>query len=665
MVDHIGLWALLILLLGWIWYGIGFAHSMEGSVGFVVCALMSSLEMFVSHSDLIGIEIKPAGNLFLEQNAWYLPVFFLLHFLALFVSAVFLINLFGNRLYSRLSMRYYRWFSHPKTLYIFYGIHENTLLMAENFKKELDRTQKGKYQMVFIETHNVPFHIPQRFSFLRILIGSMDHTTGINHADELDAWRVLEQVHPLGKAFFDGLLAKCVKKSTQTHLFLFSNQEEENIHMLTIVNQAEQLCRSSENLLNVYCMAQRDAKNLAWEASRDANIHIVDDAMLAVSQLMENRASLPANFVRPDTTRAVATAPFRAVIIGFGPIGQSMLHFLYEHSAFLDTDGNRNEINITVLDEEMDHVKPLFFAKYPALKDNASITLLQQEMGSPEFLHTVEEKLSNANYFVVALNNDKFNLSAAADLADWLILHRSDFAECRIFVPVYSPIGYQQAAELAAQKDSLIIPFGEKVLAFTHANIVKDTVLQKSKHFFAAYQRYIGEKETWEERARRLKGSTALNNQRLLVQQQDQANAYHITSKMILTGINSTHDTRFQELLGAIRQRQNALLASMQRNPNGKPDTGIGYSTDSNGVILENLAACEHLRWMASAELLGYTDFPENEWENVNKKDFLKKRLNCLKDWKTMSLFPALDETKALDRSVVDVSFLLMAEDEQ
>jgi len=665
VISHIGLWALLVLLLGWLWYGIGYAAAMKSTVGLVVRSLMSSLEMFVSHSDLLEIEIEPAGQLFLDQNVWYLPVFFLIHFLAIFVSAVFLINLLGNRLYSRLSMRYYCWFSQPKSLYVFYGVNENTLLMAENFKKELDFHRKGEYQMVFIEENDTNVNLPQRFSFLRIIISSSDHTVGINHADELDAWRVLGQVHPLGKVFFDGLLAKCVRKSTRTYLFLFSNNEEENMHLLTIVNQAEHLCRSSENPLNVYCLAQRDAKNMVWEASADVDIHIVDPAMLAVCQLMDNRDSLPANFVCPDTARAVATKPFNAVIMGFGPVGQAMLHFLYEHSAFLDLDGNRNETSITVFDAEMDQIAPLFYAKYPALKGRPSVTLVRKEMESAGFLQQAEERLANASYFVVSFPDDETNLSAATDLADWLIRNRADYTSCKIFVPVYSPLGNCQAEGLSSQKEKLIVPFGERVLAYTHANIVKDTVLQRSKRFFAAYQQYIGEKETWEERNARLKGTAAFNNQRMLMQLQDQANAYHIETKMILTGITSANDSRFKELLEVIKMRQEALGKCMREDADGKPDMGIGYpsASEADRMVLENLAACEHLRWMASAELLGYTDYPENEWENSNKKDFIKKRLSCLKDWKTMSMFPVLDATKAYDRSVVDVSFLLMEED--
>lgn len=663
VVRNLGWCALTVMLAGWVWYGIGFAHVMRDSFGLVIRSLMSSIEMFVSHSDLLAIEVSPDGHSFLEQNAWFLPVFFVIHFAAILVSAIFLINLLGNRLYTKLSMLYYFLLSTPKRLYIFYGTHEKSLLMAQNFKKELDPTQKGKYQLVFIENDHHHVNIPQRFSFLRVIIGSSDIRSRIDDAEQFDAWHVLGYLHPLRNTFSDGLLAKCMRKSVSTKIFLFSN-EEENMHLLTLIDRSEQQCRSAANPLDVYCLAQRDAKNLVWESSRNANVRIVDAATLAVYQLMEKPASLPANFVQPDTERALATVPFRAVILGFGPVGQAMLHFLYEHSAFLDKEGRRNATEITVLDAQMEQTAALFHEKYPALKGSPAVRLLQYDLKSADFMHQMQEVFRCASYFVVSLDDENANLAMAADLSDWLMRNHTDDTQYRIFLPVYSHLGNRQAEALSAHTDGIVVPFGDDTSVYTHANIVRDRILERSKKFFSAYQQYVGETETWEERRVRLKGSAARNNQRLLMELQDLANAYHISSKMILSGIKSTEDTRFRHLLEIVKERQAALRKSMQESPDGKPDMQTGYpkATEADRTVLENLATCEHIRWMASAELLGYTDYPENEWDNINKKDFLKKKLSCLKDWKTMGRFPVLEATKAYDRSVVDVSFLLLEE---
>jgi hypothetical protein len=70
-----------------------------------------------------------------------------------------------------------------------------------------------------------------------------------------------------------------------------------------------------------------------------------------------------------------------------------------------------------------------------------------------------------------------------------------------------------------------------------------------------------------------------------------------------------------------------------------------------------NLAMCEHLRWNAAHEMLGYEDNVSGE-HNCNE---LTKKHNCLKDWQYLD-----DESdackcdyKAYDFGVVDTSFKL------
>jgi hypothetical protein len=88
--------------------------------------------------------------------------------------------------------------------------------------------------------------------------------------------------------------------------------------------------------------------------------------------------------------------------------------------------------------------------------------------------------------------------------------------------------------------------------------------------------------------------------------------------------------------------------------------TGITYphlSPKENQLML-NLAMCEHLRWNAAHEIMGYVSN-----ENEHKCNELTKRHNCLKPWQNLDYesdnadYPV--DFKLFDFGVVETSLKL------
>ena len=88
IMRHLFLWAILIFLMGLMLYMIGFAEhgSSYNPMALTLRAMMASIEMFVSKSELIEVGEE------LKKNAIYMLLFATTHWLAICISAAFIIQ---------------------------------------------------------------------------------------------------------------------------------------------------------------------------------------------------------------------------------------------------------------------------------------------------------------------------------------------------------------------------------------------------------------------------------------------------------------------------------------------------------------------------------------------------------------------------------------------
>ena len=128
---------------------------------------------------------------------------------------------------------------------------------------------------------------------------------------------------------------------------------------------------------------------------------------------------------------------------------------------------------------------------------------------------------------------------------------------------------------------------------------------------------------------------------------QDRSNALHFHTKLkiLAKAIGSDNVMTFiDKVLGKRTGRQSTI-----KYP--------GLSEKENRLML-NLAMCEHLRWNAAHEMLGYVN--NNKGHECNE---VKKMHNCLKPWeqldKESDAVSYIDDYKVFDFGVVETTLKL------
>lgn len=118
LINHLMAYAIIVFGVGVLLYMSGFNY--EGTCGnfipLFLRSVMASMEMFVSESELI--EVQEAC----KEDVIYMLLFAVTHFLAICVSAAFIIHLLGIRLKSYVYMRW-PW-SRKKELFVFFDLSQ-------------------------------------------------------------------------------------------------------------------------------------------------------------------------------------------------------------------------------------------------------------------------------------------------------------------------------------------------------------------------------------------------------------------------------------------------------------------------------------------------------------------------------------------------------------
>jgi len=120
------------------------------------------------------------------------------------------------------------------------------------------------------------------------------------------------------------------------------------------------------------------------------------------------------------------------------------------------------------------------------------------------------------------------------------------------------------------------------------------------------------------------------------IQSQNMENCFHKFTKQKLAHV-ALGDEKFAMLTGDVLSRNENEITYMCQGQG--PDAAVAR-------VLEVLAQTEHLRWVASHEILGYKDD-----DDLNSKDEARLLHGCLKPWHDLSTL-----IKSYDYNVVDVS---------
>lgn len=663
----------LVFCCGWVIYAIGFFC--EGTKDSLIALLMrpaiSSLEMFVSHSDLLEVDEV------WKDNALYMTFFTIIHFSAILLSGIVIIHYLGVRFASKIHLwNLKRKCGVIKNLYVFWNVDENSINLAEDICKN----EGDDKVIVFIDscvendknTNRLTFsHFFSHFSFSKELLDKVSSMNAILiRAKYLLNNRIGSDNDTLKRLGLDIL----INKSENTYFFLLS--ENEKLNILSALNLKNDSCviEKSKQLkdndkLEILCHAFRDSANrvFEWESTPSITIKVVDSAYLSVislksmcddslhsSRLCRQYLYHPVNFVDIDQNKGVATNCFSSLIVGFGETGQEALRFLFEFGQFpYDLIEKQNcSFKCSVCDADMDRLKGRFWMKSPALKVlEQGITYQNLDYTSTDFWNHLHDLLEELNYIVIAVGDDEKGISLAVDIYEYAERYRKNVTDkFHIFVRSYERVNEKLLFKVTEKYKETITVFGASSDIFVKSLIIDDGLLEMAQEFYYSYNQQeanpdrISELEKmtpvslWKKRRDKVK--TRLDYQDLLrKEEQDLSNCMHIYTKVKLIG----------GIEGLARLEQYRHIFEMKDTKEIKKRyVEIGF--------LENLARGEHIRWNAAHYAMGYVRMLKEDQVGEASCCKLRKKHLCLVPWEKLPEISTTDYQQ-YDRTVVQTTF--------
>lgn len=651
--------SLVVWFVGVVIYIVGYYHHDLNALSVIPRAIISSFKMFVVMHDLARVSTS------LHTDALYMTLFSLTHFVAAFIAFLFIFRTIGYRIKSSLSVLLCCWLrSRGKVVHLFWGVNEASCLLAEDIRRthgdeiiifvDVDKesedgggkqtTLSGITNVITVRTSEV-----QRLDAIEALV---------DHCYNGPAGLTTESAHNLFGVLHLKNISRILKNSRRANIYLLSDDERNNIVGALNLQYDMTLRSMVNNSPVIYVHAHKSASNEVLDhysqydvESQRIKIKIVDSAILSVSTLKYDDRALPVNCVEVDKDRGIVDSPFTSMIIGFGPIGQEAFRFLYEYSAFVDSNMHRSPFRCYAIDQRMSIIEGLVREKMPAIGDD-ELTLIEDRVNSQEFWLRLRGLIGNLNYIVIALNDDELDLSLAVNIFKYALKMRP--ANCpmlKIMLRCFNSGSEQRMTEIIDNLNRSVEGRNVEIRHFGRARdvyrcdmILSDSVLNQAKLFNKVYEDSdLDADEQWElnfgdHEIERLVAKKRLSRYHAIYDvnrriKQNISNAQHCRTKMILMGFSSREfSERLRLYYGYVQSRAEHTT----NYPCGSEDARL----------LTNMAVVEHERWVASHKLLGYTYNPEN---NV-----VLKHHNCICPW------GELDEvTKSYDCNVVDTTIKL------
>ena len=685
LFRHLKIQAFLIWVCGVILYMVGFNEhgSAASNVALLLRSSLSSMEMFVSHSDLIEVNEKFHGN------PTYMALFALTHFCAVAISAIFILRLFGFRLVSWVKvMKAYicSWLPLNCNYYVMFGVNSNTLMLANSIHK---KRKEEKQRIIFI---NMPekghSHAATRFSFSHFF-----------HSDSNGIDKYLEDIEMMGALLFNSsrsfdnpilkhsiddvfkvfqaldfswivrmplqnlLRNSATRKNkkfngSKVEFFFLSDEEKDNLIAVTVLQKIQKKQIDYKNFsFNCYCHARKSQNNAAMlnEGALTFKVHIIDTSNLAVLDLKRDNRFHPVNFVEKDTNTGTVKSAFTGMVIGFGETGRDAFRFLYEFSSFTkDNQGNPSAKKIHVIDKDIDDLKAEFLEEAPVLKNNSEIEWWNvKSTHSAGYWDKLKSVIQELNYIVISVKDDEEAVGIATSIFEYAYRYRNNLNRFKIFVRLRNSM---REDFLRKHKEffNVIVPFGSVMDAFSYETINIDVLEKAAKRFKYRYDILYGAKfdaiengneeeyadEVWLKRRKvYLEETDAVKRKESEIkiwyqEEQDRSNVWHIYTKIALVNEDVTPES---------------------------------LQLDSNKQLLQNLSDCEHLRWNAKMELLGFEPATSEDIKKEDEKSKDKqrdpwrslklRRHECIVDCQTLHFNPVLAKTISYDESAVKLSF--------
>ena len=659
VTNNLGIIAVIIAAMGTFLYFVGFNEKGCANNVFALFlrSVLSSMELFVSHSDLI--EVRHACH----ESSTYMTLFSLTHFLAVMVSAVFIIRLLGLQFISKISLFLWRslFCVRKRDVFVFWGLNQNSVRLAKNIYE----LRGKKCRIIFINLLKEHHTHSSRFTFSHFFHSANEDVE--KYASEIDEIGAVllnakksfndigfsketELFKELGISYCDGLIGKTLNKGkNKVEYYILSDVEKDNIAAMIMLKDylVKNQEKGNERKLNLdkfscYCHVRKNNVNMALLGDGfKYNMHYIDSSSLSVLQLKKKVDYHPVKFVDVNPETGMVTSDFTAMIIGFGETGRDAFRFLYEFSSFVrDGYGTESPKYFHIVDDNLKNQKADFLNDAPALNDKANIKWWEHNTHSHEFWNMMRVTIEKLNYIVIALDNDEEAVSVAVDISEYAYRYRKDVeSKFKIFVRIKDKKIHDTIKDI---KPNCINPFGAYEDIFTYNTVSEDVVEDGAKEFYYEYQAIaVGEKDTkliekleeyrsdhkklWQWRKEYKNDILERNTKDDFIdlyykEEQDKSNYFHVKTKRCLAGVNDIchNECDWTELF------------------------------KNNPVLHKSLYNCEHLRWNAKMELMGFIRDGEN-------KDSRRRQHKNIIDCKTLE--DKYKDTIKYDKKVVEISF--------
>lgn len=650
-------------ILGVVIYIIGFYNDHVNGLSVVLRAIISSFKMFVVSHDLA--RIPPL----LQHDATYMTAFSVVHFIAAFITFLFIFKMIGYKIKSSVNIFRMLWKAKDKEIHLFWGVNEASCLLAESIRRyhshdiiafvDIDKendenTQKKATLSNITNTITIKSSEIARLDDIEALI---DHCYGgpaaLNNDTNTDIFGSLNLKN----------IGSIVEKCSKSFFYFLSENEIDNITGALNLQRDKRLCRGNDV---IYIHARRDANNEVFDhysqydaKSKQVKMKIVDSAYLSVESLKRNTSNLPVNCVEVDYTTGTVNSPFTSMIVGFGDTGQEAFKFLYEFAAFIDKEREKSPFKCYAIDRKMNTIAGFIREKMPAI-DEEELSLIQAEVDSIDFWTKTKSIINKLNYVVIALNNDDLGLSVAVNLFKYAIKNRkTNQLKLKILVRCNDCSNEKRMRKvidnLNKSIDGINIEiklFGTEKELYCYDTIINERTLQEAKEFHCIYENSkLSANDQWEKdfdnsnipKLMAKKGISRYHaiydiNRRIA---QNISNALHIHTKMILMGFYK-NSKLFYKHTKLYRLKEYNEYAT-----NREPMTTEYICDEDDKQLLLNIAIVEHERWIASQKLMGYTYNTEN--------DYVKKYHKNMCAWNELD-----EETQSYDCNVVDTTIKMV-----
>lgn len=515
-------------------------------LGVAPMAIIHAFEMFVLHSDVSAIHDG------CHNSSWFMFFFSVAHFLAAFISMVFVIKHFGFNIVASI-IRFWKthfWVNDIQNLFVFWGMNDATYYLAKDIIQN-GHLSNSKIVIIRIDNEkegsNERLGMERLFSFLSLTKAHLEKLQELQKMGCLstNTFGSLANI-PLSNGYDIirkelrlNSLAKLIQHTKGTlHMFFLDDNDTYNIQAVANLRKDQVLANyTKQGQIKFYCHARYNSVHRVIEdelTDENIEVKVVDSSHISVELMKKDPELHPVNYVNVEED-ATVSSPFNALVVGFGEVGLDTVRFLYEFGAFVKSDEKkvkRSDFHCHVIDQKMNELAGVFTVNAPSIalkvihkgeEETQMINLYNWDCRSIEFYERLGSWIKTLNYIVIATGDDETNISLAVRLYRLAIRNRDKekdrLEHFRILVRVqHDENGHIQkiaehynrlwaANEKSTDKNHLhqleicsselikapITLFGSASQVYTYEHVVNESLKEDAKKFKKKYDLSVKE----------------------------------------------------------------------------------------------------------------------------------------------------------------------------